>query len=920
MDDKNTIISENPDAESTAVNSAEAETATVVETVADAETTIATDSETATAEETATSAETAASAEASTETEPLTKKQKKAQKKAAKKEKKLQKKELKKEKKQLKKIRRKERRVRWKEEKKRRRIELKERYKDAPWYIKVPRVYLLKPVIYGILGIIAATVIGFAIYGAVTLTRYLYIYSLYENRNAPVSEEEIYALSPIDEEGAKKIESYAPIGEDESWAIYVYMIGSNLEDFGENDMSLTALLQTADERQERNDSIKRNRIDALNRYSEELEKNGLTLPDYLYFPEHPTAYKSYVTEEVVTTDQVGCASADIYEMCTPELRDNVNIVIQTGGATRWSESGINPNVTQRFLISNQDFKEVDSLPLQNSVSPDTLADFLKFCKTNYPADHTILVLWDHGNGPFGYGHDDIYGGGMMSIAEVRQALSTVYSPNMKDRPFDIIGFDACLMSSVEVTHALDGFADFYALSAELEPGDGWNYEGFLQAMSDDPTLSPAGVARAICDSYTDYYMTQNVNIGEQLYTSETTFSVIEARKAEDLYDAYCALTKQQLIDATEDISVLAEIGRCTNKSIHYCASDYSILNLVDLGNYVDYMVDTYPEECTKISGLLEETVLYHRENGGMSDSEGISVYIPGSMDSYYGLDYFLDYEYLICKDAYTAMLYYYKMAGCLTDDMKYDIKKISTHEPKTLDISEFKAFDEAELIVEGEEYRVPISETLQNSIQDHCFSLAEYNESLLTIRYYGEDDFTYFDGEGNICCDFNGEWIYLDGEPLSVEMTSKTASTIEYRSKVLWNGIPSYLIFAYDRDSEDFTIKGVREIPDEYEDTGNYLVNTKSNNELAIGDKIVPLYQANNLMNGSTYDEEGKKIKYKATSKISTKMLESGYYLGMTAINDQRGDEYYSQVVGYDISLGKLKKVEIDETFYGRAY
>ena len=66
--------------------------------------------------------------------------------------------------------------------------------------------------------------------------------------------------------------------------------------------------------------------------------------------------------------------------------------------------------------------------------------------------------------------------------------------------------------------------------------------------------------------------------------------------------------------------------------------------------------------------------------------------------------------------------------------------------------------------------------------------------------------------------------------------------------------------------------------------------------------------------------EEGKKIKYKATSKISTKMLDSGYYLGMTAINDQRGDEYYSQVVGYDISLGKLKKVEIDETFYGRAY
>ena len=210
--------------------------------------------------------ETAKDVAETAESKPLTGKEKKAAKKAAKKEKKLKKKELKKEKKQLKKIQRKEKRVRWKEEKKRRRIELKERYKDAPWYIKVPRVYLLKPFIIAAIGLIAATILGFMIYGMGTLFHFILIYALYENRNAPVAEEKIYELSPIDEEGAARIEAYAPIGEDESWAIYVYMIGSNLEDFGEDDMSPTAYLQTYDEREERNKSIRRNRIVALNRY------------------------------------------------------------------------------------------------------------------------------------------------------------------------------------------------------------------------------------------------------------------------------------------------------------------------------------------------------------------------------------------------------------------------------------------------------------------------------------------------------------------------------------------------------------------------------------------------------------------------------------------------------------------------------
>ena len=44
------------------------------------------------------------------------------------------------------KLTRKERRQRWKQKKQERRQTLKEYYRDAPWIVRVPRLYLLNPI------------------------------------------------------------------------------------------------------------------------------------------------------------------------------------------------------------------------------------------------------------------------------------------------------------------------------------------------------------------------------------------------------------------------------------------------------------------------------------------------------------------------------------------------------------------------------------------------------------------------------------------------------------------------------------------------------------------------------------------------------------------------------------------------------
>ena len=74
-----------------------------------------------------------------------------------------------------------------------------------------------------------------------------------EDMYKPLSEEDkplIYEESPIDEEGAAKIDAIAPVSADDTWTICVYMVGSNLEDMDENDLSYVTDVMIADQKEQ----------------------------------------------------------------------------------------------------------------------------------------------------------------------------------------------------------------------------------------------------------------------------------------------------------------------------------------------------------------------------------------------------------------------------------------------------------------------------------------------------------------------------------------------------------------------------------------------------------------------------------------------------------------------------------------------
>ncbi len=815
------------------------------------------------------------------------------------------------------KLTRKERRRRWKEAKRAKRAELKEYYRYAPWGKRVWNLYLKKIVnvllmLTILVGLVAVNM-GLIMDGVVAPI----LMDMYDNAAkkplTPEQEKELYEMSPIDEEGAARIDALPRVGEDETWTVCVYMIGADLEDMGENDLSDLLRYETRAVREEIEADKAAARRDSLDRFRGELEENGLGLPAFFYYPVVPVASSTTVTEDVIVAERDGFASNDIAEMTADVWSDNINVVIQTGGARRWSNQLVNPNRTQRFTYHNGEFKEVANLPLERASSRESLEGFLRFCKEEYPSDHRILVLWNHGGGPFGYGHDAVYGGSL-SLKDIREALSSVYRPSKTNPAFDIIGYDACLMSTLEATHALDGFADYYCVSEEVEPGDGWDYDPWLKAMSEDPTMSPAQIARSIADSYTDHYMHKNVAF--PIANMDVTFSVLDAQKAEELYQAYCDLAEVQLRDAAGDIGVLAELSRAANKATHYGSSSADVYNMIDLGNYMDLLSERYPEESARVRKLIGDAVLYHRENGALSDSTGIAVYFPTQVDGLYGLMYYLDYVYNISEDDAVTALYYYKQAGCLTDELRDYVATITDKEPRTLDITPFIRFTREEPSFDADGALFPVTDALQDLIVNYELEVNRIDEKKGKLVYYGREEAVYLDGEGHLASDFDGRWVHMGGVPLYVEVVSSAPSAVEYRAHVEHNGEEAYLLISRDRDTDALTITGLHKVTEE---DGSKIV-SRTVDELEPGAKIKPIYTVTDLTTGSTSTETGKKITFTRLTDVELKPLPEGQYLSTAVITDQRGDSYYSAVVASTLDNGAMKDWHTDTRFIGRSY
>jgi len=309
----------------------------------------------------------------------------------------------------------------------------------------------------------------------------------------------------------------------------------------------------------------------------------------------------------------------------------------------------------------------------NTGDPAVAADFFAWGIATYPARHYLAVLWNHGSG---IDEEDVYRRARAigitverhvapapdrvprararTIASrrfrralfsttIERAISTraiAYDDTARDfldnlelkrvlatvkqktrRTLDVVGFDACLMSMIEIAYELRAYARFIVGSQEVEPGDGWPYDQILRALADDPGMAPERLGAAIVDRYVASYR-----------RSDVTLACLDTSRVDEAAQAADRLAGA-LVTAMKQPAEYAAVTRSVRSAQHYDLPDF--IDVCDFSDQVRQRSRNAKVKsaagamiaavCDAGSGLVRR----ERHKGDrVARSHGVSVYFP----------------------------------------------------------------------------------------------------------------------------------------------------------------------------------------------------------------------------------------------------------------------------------------------------
>ena len=317
----------------------------------------------------------------------------------------------------------------------------------------------------------------------------------------------------------------------------------------------------------------------------------------------------------------GSASADISEMLEAGLTGrDVTILVMTGGTTSWSQ-GYDATQTQISELGPRGMRVVWRDDAMNMGDPATLTQLLTFGQEKYPAQAYSLILWDHGGGPLeGVCWDELHGMDHLSLEEMTGAIAAAGL----EQKLSWIGFDACLMSTLEVAHAVAPYAQYMIASQETEPVTGWNY-GFISGLAQDADGSETG--RRIVDLYFE---------GTENSTDILTLACMDLSQVQTVSDAMDGYFTSLSRDIDEALfTVISDMRRnVTGFGRVVRANGDNGYDLVDLCDLVRRLGNVN-EETAQLNAALDSLIVYSRAN--ITDAGGVSVYHPYvNKDKYLG--------------------------------------------------------------------------------------------------------------------------------------------------------------------------------------------------------------------------------------------------------------------------------------------
>ncbi|MGV3759242.1 MAG: clostripain-related cysteine peptidase [Actinomycetota bacterium] len=269
------------------------------------------------------------------------------------------------------------------------------------------------------------------------------------------------------------------------------------------------------------------------------------------------------------------------------------------------------------------------------MDPQTLAWFVWYGLTEFPAEKSALVMWDHGGGPlipFGEDEDSNPDGpAWLDTAELQQAIGSGLQSAGVDE-LDLLAFDTCLNSTVEIARAIAPYADVMVASEELVNGHGLDYGAF--SILEEGDVDAVELGTRLADDFATHAVETPYPLGGEV---DYTMSVIDL-DAMQAVDASLG----QLVDAFEaNPDAAISLLQARQGAIEFGVVGTEPENnyqFVDLGDVLARLPDSLPSQVlvarNNLYAAIDAAVLHNINGPYHEGARGLAVYLPSRAEHY----------------------------------------------------------------------------------------------------------------------------------------------------------------------------------------------------------------------------------------------------------------------------------------------
>lgn len=293
------------------------------------------------------------------------------------------------------------------------------------------------------------------------------------------------------------------------------------------------------------------------------------------------------------------------------LADRVEGYDTTGGD--WTDTKVF-HVTAGMTATAD--RALSSLGERNMGDPATLAEFITFAKTNFPADHYALAFWDHGwDWRPGSSMLDETDADTLDQDEIAAALAQAGG-------VDVVGWDACMMASLEVMSTVRPYAKAMVGSEDYVGWEGFRYDEVIDALAINPLMSPDELA-------------QTMGAAMILDDSRTVSAVALDARWDVLQGAMDQLAGALIQGLPKYRSQYEQAWKATQEF----SGDHV---QKDLYHAVENLYNKVPDATVKaaasdVAAALQDIMLYEWHRDAYRGAYGVSIYWPGRTKDRYGM-------------------------------------------------------------------------------------------------------------------------------------------------------------------------------------------------------------------------------------------------------------------------------------------